>query len=56
MLFLCKAIHIHETGSVILICIFIVVFNTAHSLHVTDCIGSGLLTQLTGSQVIVPKI
>jgi hypothetical protein len=56
MLFLYKAIHIHENGNVILICIFIAVFNTAHSLHVTGCIGSGLLTQLTGRQVVVPRI
>lgn len=56
MLLLYKAIHLHENGNVIVIYMFIAVVNTAHSLHVTSCIGTGLLTQLTESQAIVPRI
>jgi hypothetical protein len=56
MLLLYKAIYIHENGNVIVICMFIAVLNTAHSLHVSGPVRSGLLTQDTVSQVIVLKI
>lgn len=55
MLLLYKAMHLHENGNVIVIYMLIVVLNTAHSLHVTSRIGTGLLTQLTEVKLLYPE-